>query len=452
MALADEIQKMYEDKYRFKNRESLNSKLKKHFEELPQKLEENQRAMDKTMAGMYETDVLGRPNPNYYPEAMQEFTQNYMPSVMGSFLPSTKLKPNPEVGTRFVREYLGGLAEKKPVKIEDLKGSSALIMPWDSSSRNYAIKSISGEALPTNIITHGGQDYARDLEHIKKGVGGASNLGIAKRIADRDAQARIENLAQGGTGNIVHFPTTMGEGDMNFSVMPTEAVLGILDARSPSKQWMKELNESIRNYTVPKKTANGYTTIQPFKGFQGIDTEAGRMQLYSGEGIDSTAGELRKAFVDRTAGLKSNQQYLGFNAEDLTNALKDPSLAGVPKGYIGNTVLQTGETGMHLKPSQNATYSTDFTSDYLGSLGTNVPVEAIFPKTFGSIEEQMAGKKGDIRNMTLGALEKRKSGVSEYIDQQAIDNYYNYLESPEYQKRISAHENRFNSPIDTGLE
>jgi hypothetical protein len=58
--------------------------IKEHFRTLPQQLETNQRAMDKTMAGMDKTDIMGRPNPNYYPEAMQEFTQNYMPAVMGS--------------------------------------------------------------------------------------------------------------------------------------------------------------------------------------------------------------------------------------------------------------------------------------------------------------------------------------------------------------------------------
>jgi hypothetical protein len=47
-----------------------------HFRTLPQQLATNQQAMDKTMAGMYKTDMAtGQPNPNYYPEAMGEFTQ-----------------------------------------------------------------------------------------------------------------------------------------------------------------------------------------------------------------------------------------------------------------------------------------------------------------------------------------------------------------------------------------
>lgn len=58
--------------------------IKEHFRTLPEQLEKNQRAMDRTMAGMDKTDIMGRPNPNYYPEAMQEFTQNYAPNVMGS--------------------------------------------------------------------------------------------------------------------------------------------------------------------------------------------------------------------------------------------------------------------------------------------------------------------------------------------------------------------------------
>jgi hypothetical protein len=114
--------------------------------------------------------------------------------------------------------------------------------------------------------------------------------------------------------------------------------------------------------------------------------------------------------------------------EDLSAAVNDPALAGVSKGYVGNTVLKTGEGGMHLLPSSNPTYNTDFTAQYLGTLGQNVPAEVLMPKLFDRISAEMAGKKGDIRNMVLGALEKRKEGVSELIDQQVIDNYYNYLE------------------------
>ena len=346
----------------------------------------------------------------------------------GIFLPHTPLKPNPLVGTRYDREYMGGLAEKKPVNIESLKGSSVMLMPWDSTSRNIKIKGISDEPLAKEVITHGGQDYARDIKHIEQGIGGASNLDIAKRIRDRDLIARQENLEAGGTGNIIHLPTTMGSGAENFSVMPTEIFLGLIDSRSPSKAFIKDVDKSIREFKIAKGIGDNRVITQPFKNFKGVMTEEGRMQLYTGEGIDSTAGELRKAFADRM-GLKANQEYLKYNLEDLTNAITDPSLLGVPKGYVGNTVLMTDQAGMHLRPSANPTYSTDFTANYQGTLGQSVPAEVLMPKTFGLLTDEFAGKKGSIRNMALGALEKRKAGVSEMIDDQVIENYYKYLDS-----------------------
>jgi hypothetical protein len=112
------------------------------------------------------------------PKLLDQFMNLAGWGTMGmTYRVTTPLKPDPEVGTRFKREYIGGLAEKKPVKIEDLKGSSAMIMPWDSTSRNMKVTSISDEFLPKPVITHGGQDYSRDLMHIEKNVAGASNLG-----------------------------------------------------------------------------------------------------------------------------------------------------------------------------------------------------------------------------------------------------------------------------------
>jgi hypothetical protein len=400
---------------------NLSTVTRDYISQIPEKAAQNAINTNRMVQGVFPTYPNGQPNPDYYPEAMHEFA-NYAPNLMGSFLPSTPLKPNPEVGQRFVREYLGGLVEKIPQKIEDLKGGSFMVMPWDSTSRNYAIKSISDEMLPKSVITHGGHDYARDLQHMEQGIAGASNLGIAKRIQARDAQARAENLAAGGTGDIYHLPITMGEGGENFSVMPTEAMLGIIDAREPSKKFIKELDSSIKNYKDPIKGTN------PFKHFAGVNTEEGRMQLYSGEGVGGTAGDLRKVFINRTAGLKGRQEYLGFNAEDLAAALRDPALEGVPKGYIGNTIIKVGNEGMHLRPSQNPTYSTDFTGQYMGTLGNNVPIETLFPKLFPKFQEAYTNKKGDLRNMAIGGLEKKSAGVSELIDQQVIDNYYKYLE------------------------
>lgn len=358
--------------------------------------------------------------PSNVARAGKEFLETTA-QPMYAYRPSTPLKIDPTVGTRYEREFLGGLAEKKPLKIEDYQGASTMLMPWDSSSRNYKITSISDELLPSPIITHGGQDYARDLAHIDQGVAGASGLEIAKRIRDRDAIARMENINAGGTGEILHLPVTMGTGAENFSVMPVEGLLQIADMAKLDRKLIKEFDDSVRNYTPPQSTVK-----TPFKKFKGIMSEEGRVQIYSGEGVNSTAGELRKAIMNR-AFLKENQQRFGFNAEDLQNAIIDPSLLGVPKGYVGNTAILTTPEGIHLRPSANKTYNTDFTGEYQGTLGQSVPAEVLFPRLFPQLTKEFANKKSDIRNMALGALEKRKEGVSELIDQQVIDNYYKYL-------------------------
>ena len=356
-------------------------------------------------------------------EMLQGMAQGTQSAV---YRQSTPLKPDPSVGKRFEREFMGGLLDKNPIKLEDYQGSSVMIMPWDSTSRNYKILGVSDEALASPIITHGGQDYARDLAHIEQGIAGASNLGIAKRIRDRDKMARMENLEAGGTGEILHLPVTMGSGSENFSVMPVEVLLNFADKANLSKASLKEFDDSIRNFKVAKGKGEDRKVSYPFKDFKGIMSEEGRIQMYSGEGVDSTAGELRKAITDRFY-LKENQEKFGFNAEDVSAALTDPALVGVPKGYVGNTVILSTPEGMSLRPSVNRTYNTDFTGQYEGTLGQSLPVEVLLAEKFGLLGNEFAGKTGDIRNMILGALEKRKEGVSQIVDEPMIERYYKYL-------------------------
>ena len=209
--------------------------------------------------------------------------------------------------------------------------------------------------------------------------------------------------------------------------MPTEALLGLLDLRDLPKKGISALDQMIREYPIAKGKGEKRVVTTPFTGFKGLGTEEGRMQLYSGEGISSTAGELRKALVDRLT-QKKIQQQLNFNHEDLVGALTDPALVGVPKGFAGNTVIGVGDGGMHLRPSSNPTYTTDFTGQYLGSLGYNIPAEVLFPKAFERLAPEFAGKKADLRNMVLGALEKRKDGVSEMVDQRVVDSVNEWIE------------------------
>lgn len=109
-----------------------------HFRTLPQQIETNQRAMDKTMGGMYKTDLgTGQPNPNYYPEAMGEFTQ-MMPNVMGS----VQKIANP-VAKALMSEFVPSVKA----------GEEMLVMHNLSPEKLYAAEKLGGMPAPSLAIS-----------------------------------------------------------------------------------------------------------------------------------------------------------------------------------------------------------------------------------------------------------------------------------------------------------
>jgi hypothetical protein len=338
-------------------------------------------------------------------------------------LKDTPLKPHPLVGTRYVASDPTGLAPKTPVDLEEHKGSSLMLMPWDSTSRNVDVSSISGRALPTPVRTHGGQDYARDIEHMRQGVAGASGEDIAKKIASRESNARIENELAGGTGKILHLPITMGDRAEDFSMMPTEILHHLVQMGDLSPSEIERMDNEIRNHFTKKKNKK----IYPFGNFVGLNHPDFHRQIVTGEGLGTTAGELRKAITDRLGYLKSNAKVLDFNVEDMVNAITDPSLRGVPKGHIGNTVIGSDPDQMSLSPSANRAYDTNFSGKYLGTLGHSFPAEELFGPRMAALHKEFENTQGHKRNMVLGALEKRGEGVSQILDNPTLDRYGEYL-------------------------
>jgi hypothetical protein len=280
--------------------------------------------------------------------------------------------------------------------------------------------------LPAPVLTTGGQDFARDLRHIEQGIGGASNKAIANRIMDRARIAQRENLMAGGSGNVYQLPVTMGDAAENFSTMPTDVLLGLINRKGLDAKTADDINSAIRAFKVVKKTKSGNVVTTPFAQFKGIDTPEGIRQLYTGEGVSGSAGDLRKAFVDRMY-LKPFQKHFGFNAEDIAGAVRDPVLDNVPKGWAGNTVIRA-TPDKSLLPSTHPAYDTDFPGLYFGSM-PNMPAEVLMPKSFGLLSKELGNKNSDLRTMVLGALEKRSAGISELVDDQVIDSVNRWIAS-----------------------
>ena len=344
----------------------------------------------------------------------RSFLGNITPESMFAYMPTRPRMP-PEVGTRYVRTDMGGLVAPKPFDVQKYKGASIGTIPWDNSSRNVRIESVSDEALLNPLITTGGQGHLMDILHQQKKIGGASAKAIVDRIADRVDVARKENIDAGGSGIILQTPNTMGAFSENYSVQPTTILLDLFDKRKAAKSKANEINKFVQ---------------EDYPEFAGINTPEGRAQL-----LDVNNGQLRKKFV-RSMYTEDNEKYFKFNRQDISNAITAEDLLGVPRGYGLNVVMSHGKKPLTMSPSSNPSYSTDFSGEYVGGVG-NVPAEVFMRDRYNTIRkeyENAVDKNGkrfnesQIHDAVIGALEKRKAGVFQVIDQKLIDEIKAYEE------------------------
>jgi len=344
----------------------------------------------------------------------RSFLGNITPESKFVYMP-TRPKMPPEVGTRYQRTDLGGLVAPQAFDVQKYKGASIGTIPWDNSSRNVRIESVSDETLLNPLITTGGQGHLMDILHQQKNIGGASAKSIVDRIADRVDVARKENLDAGGSGIVLQTPTTMGAFSENYSVQPTTVLIDLFDKRKAAKSKANEINKFVQ---------------EDYPEFAGINTPEGRSQL-----LDVNNGQLRKKFV-RSMYTEDNEKYFKFNRQDISNAITAEDLLGVPRGYGLNVVMSHGKKPLTLSPSGNPSYTTDFSGKYVGGIG-NVPSEVFMRDRYNTIRkeyENAVDKNGkrfnesQIHDSVIGALEKRKKGVFQIIDQQLIDQIKAYEE------------------------
>lgn len=366
----------------------------------------------------------------------KELAAQTQPSV--GYRKTTETNPDPLVGTRFVNEEAYGLNANEPFDISKFEGANALVLPWDSQSRNVKTTQVSGVDLPNQIFrkTHGGVPYSFDTGHVQSGVAGASGAEIAKRVKTRSDIATQESLDRGGTGEVLHLPITMGFRGEDYALPYSEFIFDMINHKLMTGEFTQkqadELSDMVRNFTPPIAKYRGEKPFAEFKGFtdpQGLD------QIYTGAGMNVPSGELRKAIADRLIWQKNSQEKLGFNAEDLMNATTYEPLRGVGKGVVGASVIRNTPTGMKLTPSPwKYPYDTDFSGEHLGRLDDLVDVEALFYRTLNPIKRELMERENkkpytqeSLRQAAIGAIEKRNNAVSQPIDQQFLDDYTDYV-------------------------
>jgi hypothetical protein len=364
----------------------------------------------------------------------REAAKQVQPSV--GYRQSTPLNPDPLIGTRFINEAPFGLNPNDPFDLSKFQGSSGLVLPWDSQSRNVKTTQVSGVDLPNQIFrsTHGGVPYSFDTQHAAKGIVGASGEEIAKRVKTRSENAVRENIERGGTGELLHFPITMGFRGEDYALPYSEFSFDIINYKLMTGELTQaeadKLTDMVRNFEPAK-----YKGKKPFADFAGFTNPEGLDQIYTGQGLKVPSGELRKAIADRIVWQKGSQEKLGFNAEDLMNATTYEPLRGVDKGFIGASVMRNTPTGMRLTPSAGKyPYDTDFSGEHLGRLDDLVNAEALFYRTLNPIKRELMDRetkkpytRESLGRAAIAAIEKRNENVSQMIDQQFLDDYDTYI-------------------------
>jgi hypothetical protein len=343
-------------------------------------------------------------------------------SAPKGYLHHTEINPNPYVGKRFEVKDLGGIAPKEIVPIESLKDKMVGIIPYDLTSRNKQILSVSGKPLTGTHVTHGGQDYVLDTEHMAQNIGGASSKDISNKIQKRGDIASQEGEKLGGTGEVAFLPSTMGDFSERFSIPDYKIWKDLYTQAEHSPQTIQAHSDALRGIKVtnPKTGVTRY----PFADIPNIDHP-------DFDTIAYLNGDLRKAFSKQQSS-KGNQKILGVNAEDVSNAQLDPSLIGQQRGMVGNTIINM-HPGAEIFPSTNETYSHNFKGNYAGTLENQTPVAVMLNDPYNKIFAEMQTKYPSktwqqLHDFTMGALEKRNEGISQLINDQAINRIGQYHE------------------------
>jgi hypothetical protein len=387
-------------------------------EQVGRKLES---AMEPVVRGALEQGGL----PREMAMAMGQGTRSY------AHLPHTEKSPDPTVGTRYKRTDIGGLVPRKDLDIEKLDKSSVKVFPWDASDRNKLVTEVSDIPLTNPVLLEGGDNYMRDLKHVKKRIAGASNEGIANRIQSRIDNASVENQILGGTGKVFGFPIRMGDKAEHASTFPTDIAMDLLKQGNLSRKELDELTNELRGMAFEAKGKGYFQNVAP------VDSPEFLTQLREGLKADKEKGisgvtdmNLRRALMDRLS-QKKYQKRLEYNYPDLINSVIADELKGIPKGYVGNVSAEL-DPFSKIRPSKSSTYSHDFGGKYFASM-PDMPVEFLMPNTYEGIYLEMKAlypkaKPEALRNMTIGAMEKRKDKISEMIGPRSIDAVKSYQE------------------------
>lgn len=336
-----------------------------------------------------------------------------------NYLVNTPKNPNPLVGTRYETELIPGTqAERRDFNLDDLLGASLMTYPTDMLSRNVKIKNVSGIPIENPAVSVGGLTYMSDLENMKNLIAYASNKSASTSQNNRSLRAIEENLARGGTGRVFMAPHTMPRGGENFSTTPTEGLLSIIDTVGINPELAAELSDRIRGATV--KGVKG-----KYNDFVGIGDSGLIQQLMTGEGLRAgSPGDLRKVFVDKMSSVAA-EKGLGFNYQDLQNAILDQNVMNKPAFLMGDSIY---EAMPHLGTSKGThpAYSHNMPGIFRGNT-PGAPISEVMGDVYRRAVQENINKPGsrsgtfaDADQLARGSLSTAGENISLFVDEKEL--------------------------------
>lgn len=336
-----------------------------------------------------------------------------------NYLVNTPQKPNPLVGTRYETELIPGTqAARRDLNLDDLLGASLMTYPTDMLSRNVKIKNVSGIPIDNPAVSVGGLTYMSDLENMKNLIAYASNKAASTSQNNRAIRAIEENLARGGTGRVFMAPHTMPRGGENFSTTPTEGLLSLIDTVGMKSDLAAELSDRIRGATV--KGVKG-----KYNDFVGIGDSGLMQQLMTGEGLKAgSPGDLRKVFVDKLSSVAA-EKGLGFNYQDLQNAMLDQNVMNKPAFLMGDSIYEALPQ-LGTSKGTHPAYSHNMPGVFRGNT-PGAPISDVMGDVYRRAVQENMNKPGsrpgtfmDADQLARGALSTAGENISLFIDEKEL--------------------------------
>lgn len=280
-------------------------------------------------------------------------------------------------------------SEPRILQYEDLLGKRGIPIHGDRTAAGKILRRLNGVDIPGGVSLDGGSGYAHMHGDLGTGYGWASMSDAAQK-----KQTHFKNAAHDTDTDVMGIYTSMGMDGLNFSHMPSEAMIKILREMPMNKSMTKQANSEIKHWHNSDK-------------FVGLDSSAALDQVLGQNGFPMEgAGALRKALIKTLS--KAEYQKAGApNYFDMMNAMTDKGLGhDIPLGTSGYAVIKgkpdasiiTGESIP--EALRHKTYNTVIPGDYQGRMVEQIPDEIMFPSVFKRMRE--AEKTGLHRAFSIG--------------------------------------------------